>query len=159
MRFGLLNLLLTHDACLCARRRFASFRLFTQNSPLTQNTCCSCVGFRRACGCSTLYDDAFFVLGAGSAVFLHLSYTMPIAAGLLAEGKTWKHKGPFSLGGFSKILAVLAVIGGAFVQFVGMKPPNEKVFYLMVAMLLVMAIFWFVLGESKRFKGPPAVKE
>ena len=108
---------------------------------------------------ATLYGDAFFVLAAGSAVFLHLSYTMPIAAGLLAEGKTWKHKGPFSLGGFSKILAVLAVIGGAFVQFIGMKPPNEKVFYLMIAMLLVMAIFWFVLGENKRFKGPPAVKE
>lgn len=107
---------------------------------------------------ATLYGDAFFVLAAGSAAFLHLSYTMPIAAGFLAEGKTWRYKGTFSLGGFSKILAVLAVIGSAFVQFIGMKPPNEKVFYLMIAMLLVMAIFWFVLGENKRFKRPPAVK-
>ena len=98
-------------------------------------------------------------MAAGSDVFLHLSYTMPIAAGFLAEGKTWRHKGPFSLGGFSKILAAMAMIGGALVQFIGMKPPNEKVFYLMIAMLLVMAIFWFVLGENKRFKGPPAVKE
>ncbi len=108
---------------------------------------------------ATLYGDAFFVLAAGSAVFLHLSYTMPIAAGFLAEGKSWKHKGPFSLGGFSKVLAVLAVIGGAFVQFIGMKPPNEKVFYLMIAMLVVMAVFWFMFGERNRFKGPPSVKE
>ena len=84
---------------------------------------------------------------------------MPIAAGLLAEGKTWRHKGPFSLGGFSKMLGVLAVIGGAFVQFIGMKPPNEKVFYLMIAMLVVMALFWFVFGERNRFKGPPSIKE
>ncbi len=54
---------------------------------------------------------------------------------------------------------MLAVIGGAFVQFTGMKPPNEKVFYLMIAMLLVMAIFWFVLGEKKRFEGSLGVKE
>jgi amino acid transporter len=108
---------------------------------------------------ATLYGDAFFVLAAGSAVFLHLSYTMPIAAGLLAEGKTWRHKGPFSLGGMSKILAVLAVIGGVFVQFIGMKPPNQKVFYLMIAMLVIMTIFWFVLGEKNRFKGPPAIHE
>jgi hypothetical protein len=40
-----------------------------------------------------------------------------------------------------------------------MKPSNEKVFYLMIAMLVVMGVFWFVLGENKRFKGPPAVKE
>ena len=104
---------------------------------------------------ATLYGDAFFVLAAGSAVFLHLSYTMPIAAGLLVEGKTWRHKGPFNLGGMSKILAVLAVIGGAFVQFFGMKPPNEKVFYLTLIMLGVMAVFWFLLGEKKRFTGPP----
>lgn len=108
---------------------------------------------------ATLYGDAFVVLAAGSAVFLHLSYTLPIAAGLLAEGKTWRHKGPFNLGGLSKILALLAVIGGVFVQFIGMKPPNEKVFYLMIVLLLVMGIFWFFLGESKRFKGPPSIKE
>ena len=85
--------------------------------------------------------------------------TLPIAAGLLAEGKAWRHKEPFSLGGVSKILAVLAVIGGAFVQFIGMKPLNEKVFYLMIAMLVVMAVCWFVFGERNRFEGSPIIKE
>jgi amino acid transporter len=108
---------------------------------------------------ATLYAAAFSVLAVGCAVFLYISYIMPIAAGILAEGKTWKHKGPFDLGGMSKIIGVLAVIGGGFLVIVGIQPPNEKVLTVTIAMLVVMAIFWFVLGEKNRFKGPPAVKE
>lgn len=108
---------------------------------------------------ATLYAAAFSVLAVGCAVFLYISYIMPTAAGILAEGKTWKHKGPFNLGGLSKPIAVLAVLGGGFLVLVGIQPPNEKVLYVTIAMLVVMAVFWFVLGESKRFKGPPSVKE
>lgn len=108
---------------------------------------------------ATLYADAFSVLAVGCAVFLYISYIMPTAAGILAEGKTWKHKGPFDLGGLSKPIAVLAVLGGGFLVFVGIQPPNEKVLYVTIAMLVVMAIFWFMFGEKKRFKGPPAIRE
>jgi amino acid transporter len=108
---------------------------------------------------ATLYGDAFLVLATGSAVFLYISYVMPTAAGLLAEGKNWKHKGPFNLGGLSKPIGVLAVLGGSLLAYVGMQPPNEKVLYLTIAMLMVMGLFWYVFGESKRFKGPPTVKE
>jgi amino acid transporter len=108
---------------------------------------------------ATLYGDAFLVLATGSAVFLYISYVMPTAAGILAEGKSWNHKGPFNLGGLSKPIGLLAVLGGSLLAYVGMQPPNEKVFYLTIAMLVVMAVFWFMFGESKRFKGPPSVKE
>ncbi|MDZ4142809.1 MAG: amino acid permease [Methylotenera sp.] len=108
---------------------------------------------------ATLYAEAFSVLAVGCAVFLYISYIMPTAAGILAEGKTWKHKGPFDLAGMSKPIAVLAVIGGGFLVIVGIQPPNEKVLYVTLFMLAVMAIFWFVFGENKRFKGPPAIKE
>ncbi|WP_309570945.1 amino acid permease, partial [Deinococcus sp.] len=40
---------------------------------------------------ATLYAPAFTVLAAGSAVLLYISYIMPIAAGLFAEGRTWHH--------------------------------------------------------------------
>lgn len=108
---------------------------------------------------ATLYAAAFSVLAVGCAVFLYISYIMPTAAGILAEGKTWTHKGPFNLGGLSKPIAVLAVLGGGFLVFVGVQPPNEKVLYVTIAMLVVMGLFWYVFGESKRFKGPPSVKE
>ncbi len=108
---------------------------------------------------ATLYAAAFSVLAVGCAVFLYISYIMTTSAGLLAEGKSWKHKGPFDLKGMSKSVGVLAVIGGAFLVFVGVQPPNEKVLYVTIGMLVVMAVFWFVLGEKNRFKGPPAIQE
>ncbi len=108
---------------------------------------------------ATLYADAFSVLAVGCAVFLYISYIMPVAAGILAEGKTWTHKGPFDLGGMSKLIGALAVIGGGFLVIVGVQPPNEKVLYVTIFMLVVMAIFWFAFGENKRFKGPPAINE
>jgi len=104
---------------------------------------------------ATLYGDAFVVLSTGCAVFLYLSYLMPVAAGLRAEMQgTWTTKGPFQLGAASKIVAVLAIIGCALLIFVGVQPPNEKVGYLIVGMLIAMVIIWAAF-EARRFKGPP----
>lgn len=104
---------------------------------------------------ATLYSNAFLVLSTGCAVFLYISYIMPSAAGIFAEGKTWTHKGPFNLGAWSKPIAILAVLGGAVLVYVGIQPPNEKVLYLAVGMLVVMAVYWWALGERNRFTGPP----
>ena len=106
----------------------------------------------------TLYGDAFTVLSAGSAVFLFISYAMPTAAGLLAEGKTWTQKGPFSLGAWSKPFAALGSLGALVLAYVGMQPPNEKVAYVTAALLVLLLVVWFVLGVNKRFAGPPIGK-
>jgi amino acid transporter len=103
---------------------------------------------------STLYANAFVVLATGCAVFLYLSYAMPVAAGLLAEGKTWKEKGPFNLGLWSKPVGVVAVIGAIVLAITGFFPPNEKVFYLTVAMVVVMVALWYAM-ERRRFRGVP----
>lgn len=108
---------------------------------------------------ATLYGDAFFVLATGCAVFLYLSYVMACGAGLRSEmqGK-WTKKGPFTLGGASKLMAVLAIIGCVILIFVGIQPPNQKVGYLIIALVVVMVVFWYA-GERKRFKGPPMSEE
>ena len=106
----------------------------------------------------TLYGDAFTVLSAGSAVFLFISYAMPIAAGLLSEGKGWTQKGPFNLGAWSKPFAALGVIGALVLAYVGMQPPNEKVAYVTLALLVLLNVIWFVFGVNKRFAGPPIGK-
>jgi amino acid transporter len=103
---------------------------------------------------SCLYGGAFVVLAAGCAVFLYISYVMPVAAGLLAEGKAWKEKGPFNLGAVSKPNAVLAILGGLVLVWVGFQPPNDKVGYLIIGLLVVMAVLWFAV-ERRRFAGPP----
>ncbi len=104
---------------------------------------------------ATVYGDAFVVLSTGSAVFLYISYIMPSVAGLFAEGRSWTRKGAFDLGRASKPIAALAAIGGAILVYVGVQPPNEKVLYLALGLTVLLALFWFVLGERKRFLGPP----
>ncbi|MEA2780928.1 MAG: hypothetical protein QOK29_2472 [Rhodospirillaceae bacterium] len=103
---------------------------------------------------ATLYSPAFATLAAGCAVFLYLSYAMPIGAGILAEGKTWTKKGPFQLGGLSKPLAVLAVLGAIILYFIGIQPPNDKLLWYTIGLLVIMAILWFGVARS-RFPGPP----
>jgi amino acid transporter len=103
---------------------------------------------------ATLYGDAFFVLATGCAVFLYISYVMAIGAGLLAEGKSWTQKGPFNLGGLSKPIALFAVIGCLILIAVGVQPPNEKVGYLIVAMIVAGVVIWYAI-EKRRFGGPP----
>jgi amino acid transporter len=105
---------------------------------------------------SMVYAPAYLVLAVACAVFLYISMVMPIAAGLLAEGTAkWPEKGPFNLGGFSKINAVIAIIFGIVLAISGFFPPNEKVFYLTIGMLVVMPIVWYGFGENKRFEGVP----
>ncbi|ANB71431.1 amino acid permease [Paraburkholderia phytofirmans] len=103
----------------------------------------------------TLYGDAFTVLSAGSAVFLFISYAMPIAAGIFAEGRVWKEKGPFQLGMLSKPFAVAAVFGALVLAYVGMQPPNQKVVYVIVGLLAVLLAIWYGAGVRKSFAGPP----
>ncbi|SED12325.1 amino acid/polyamine/organocation transporter, APC superfamily [Burkholderia sp. WP9] len=106
----------------------------------------------------TLYGDAFTVLSAGSAVFLFISYAMPIAAGIFAEGRTWNEKGPFQLGMLSKPFAVAAVIGALVLAYVGMQPPNQKVVYVIAGLLAVLLTIWYGAGVRKSFAGPPIGK-
>jgi hypothetical protein len=92
---------------------------------------------------ATLYGGAFLVLSTGCAVFLYLSYLLPIASAMKAEmAGNWTNKGPFNLRGASIIVAVLAIIGCAILIFVGVQPPQEKVGYLIVLMVLALIGFW-----------------
>lgn len=103
---------------------------------------------------STLYADAFLILATGCAVFLYISYIIPVIAGFFAEGKTWKEKGPFNLGSWSKPNAIIAGIGVALLTTTGFFPPNQRVFYLTVAMVVVLPILWVAFVRD-RFEGVP----
>ena len=103
---------------------------------------------------ATLYSPAFAALAAGCALFLYVSYAFPIAAGLMAEGKTWNEFGPFRLGFLSKPIAVLALIGTAFVIYAGIQPPFDILINYAVGLLILLLVIWFGF-ERKRFQGPP----
>jgi amino acid transporter len=92
---------------------------------------------------ATLYGGAFLVLSTGCAVFLYISYLMPIMFALKSEmAGTWTNKGPFNLGGASLLVAGLAIIGCAVLIYVGVQPPQEKVGYLIAMMILGLIGLW-----------------
>ncbi len=53
-----------------------------------------------------------------------------------------------------KTNAVIAVVGGIVLAITGFFPPNEKVFYLTIAMIVIMVIIWYAF-ERNRFEGVP----
>jgi len=103
---------------------------------------------------STLYSPAFATLASGCAIFLYLSYAMPVGAGIFAEGKTWTKKGPFHLGGLSKLFAGIVILGALLLFFIGVQPPNDKLLVYTGGLLVIMAILWFGVARQK-FPGPP----
>ncbi len=103
---------------------------------------------------STLYSPAFGALAAGCAMFLYISYAMPILAGIFAEGKSWTEFGPFRLGGLSKPIGILAVLGTGVVAFVCVQPPNDILIQYSFGLVVLMAVLWFGVAR-KHFPGPP----
>jgi len=107
---------------------------------------------------ATLYSPAFTALAAGCALFLYISYAMPIAAGLVAEGRTWTEFGPFSLGFWYKPLGLISVLGVVVLMYVGIQPPNDILINYALGILVLLVVLWFGI-EMRRFKGPPVGEE
>jgi amino acid transporter len=103
----------------------------------------------------TLYADAYSVVVSVTSIALYLSYAMPIAAGLLAYGRTWTRMGAWDLGPAFRIVAGLCVVISLGVFFIGVQPPNEKALGVMLAIFALTLAVW-LLAERRRFRGPPA---
>ncbi len=115
------------------------------------------------------YAPFMFALAAGCALFLYISYAMPVMAGLLAQGKTWTEFGPYKLGVWSKPFAIITIVGVVILAYAGIQPPfnpiilplfPDIVFPLnqltnpLIFLAVALALGWF-LSERKRFQGPP----
>ena len=98
--------------------------------------------------------DIFLVLATVCAVFLYISYAIPVIAGFFAEVKSWTVKGPFNLGKLSKPIALISGLGVLLLATTGFFPPNTPVFYLTLGMIVILPILWFA-GMNKSFEGVP----
>jgi amino acid transporter len=103
---------------------------------------------------ATLYSPAYAALAAGCAVFLYISYAMPIFAGMLAQGGKWTTFGPFKLGFLSKPFALITVAGVVVLTYLGLQPPNDIVINYAIGMAVLLVGGWFLI-ERRRFAGPP----
>lgn len=99
----------------------------------------------------TLYSSAFSALVGGIALFYQLCYGMTIAAALFARNRSY---GPYRLGIMSKPFALLAIIGGVAVIYIGLQPPTDILINYFIGIIGILVILWFAF-ERKRFPGPP----
>lgn len=102
-------------------------------------------------------ETSIYVIVVNSTlVFLFLSFTVPLVAGMFAYGTSkWPNPGPWAMSaGVYKLVTVLSVVGMAVILFIAVAPPNERVLYV-VAGFIVLALILWVAVENRRFEGPP----
>jgi amino acid transporter len=98
----------------------------------------------------------YVIVVNSTLVFLFLSFTVPLVAGMLAYGTAkWPSPGPWALSaGVYKLVTVLAVVGMGVILFIAVAPPNERVLYVVLGFIALALILW-VTVENRRFEGPP----
>jgi len=79
---------------------------------------------------------------------------LPIAAGLLAHGGSWRRFGPWHVGIWFRPLALASLLGCSVLILVGMQPPNEASLPVVAGMGLLLCVAWFAVMRT-RFPGPP----
>jgi amino acid transporter len=102
----------------------------------------------------TAYADAYSTVVSVTSIILYLSYTMPIAAGLIAYRRRWTTMGPWDIGPWFPVVAVLCIVVAGGIFYIGVQPPNALALNVMLAIFAVTLALWFGV-EHKRFRGPP----
>jgi amino acid transporter len=98
--------------------------------------------------------DVYSAVVSIAVIALYLSYGMPIVARLWGR---WHKRpdapGPWNLGRFSTIIALIAVIWIGFICVVFVVPPNQNAGYIMAGLIFLLLVIWFSFSR-KHFKGP-----
>ena len=98
----------------------------------------------------------YVIVVNSTLVFLFLSFTVPLVAGMFAYGTAkWPNPGPWAMStGTYKLVTVLAVVGMAVILFIAVAPPNERVLYVVLGFIALALVLWLAV-ENRRFEGPP----
>jgi amino acid transporter len=102
----------------------------------------------------TAYAGFYTLIVSVTVIFLFLSFTVPITLGLFAFRKTWTQMGPWDIGNWYRVFAVLSIISMVLIFVAGIQPPNHNALWITLAFLAVTAVVWFGF-ERNRFQGPP----
>ncbi len=103
--------------------------------------------------------DVYSAVVSIATIALYISYGMPILARLKVR---FSHKksdakkdviGPWNLGRWSTLNAVIAVIWVTFITVLFVLPPNEQAGKIITCIILIFAAIW-LLYVGKRFVGP-----
>ena len=102
----------------------------------------------------TIYTPVYTTITTVCVIFLYISYALPISLGFFAYGRSWTQMGPWSLGGWYRVLAVICALGSVFFLVIGVQPPNDKALWIVLGSALLTGVYWFAF-ERYHFEGPP----
>ena len=99
--------------------------------------------------------DVYAAVTSVAVIALYFSYGLPILARLIVR---FRHKGrdtqgPWNLGRFSTINAIVAVTWIAFISTLFVLPPNDQAGKVMLGCTVFLVLNWFFIAR-KRFAGP-----
>jgi amino acid transporter len=98
---------------------------------------------------------AVVIVTAVSTIFLYAAYGVPIYLGMATEG--WREKQVWSLGRWSRPVAIISLIWIVVLMFLFSFPTSGNISWpFMVAIVLFLLVYYFVWARS-RFKGPQAM--
>ncbi len=100
--------------------------------------------------------NLYTIVVNATLVFLFLSFTVPIALGMVTfGGPKWPRPGPWDIGaGLFRLVCLLAIAGMGVILFIAIQPPNDKVLPITLGFIVLSLILWFTV-ENRRFQGPP----
>ncbi len=98
----------------------------------------------------------YVIVVNSTIVFLFLSFTVPLVAGMFAfGGPKWPTPGPWAMSaGLYKLVTVLSVVGMVVILFISFAPPNQRVRWVVLGFIALALVVW-VAFENRRFQGPP----
>jgi amino acid transporter len=102
----------------------------------------------------TSYTPLYTTIVSVTVIFLFLSFAVPITMGLVHFGGKWSKMGPWDIGGWYRLVALLSIAAMALIFVIGIQPPNDNALWITVGFLIVTALVWFGF-ERRRFQGPP----
>ena len=110
-----------------------------------------------------VYGAAYFVITSISTITLYIAYSTPtflnLRNKLQKKGEyTNPQNAPWSLRSWGPIINVIACVYTVFIVILFCLPPNELVFWTMIALTVLLLVYWHAY-EKHHFTGPKKASE
>ena len=103
---------------------------------------------------AAVYSEAYPVVTSISVIGLYISYVIPIFLSLTRGRKAFlERRGPWHLGRFSRVIAVVALAWVAFISVILSLPDRLRAGKAIAALAVLLALL-YIARERKRFPGP-----
>jgi amino acid transporter len=111
----------------------------------------------------TVYSAAFSVIVSMSTTALYLAYAIPVYLNWRNKRRgqgefTTKETAPWNLGQWGPLINIICFTWVAFITVLFSIPPNELAGWTMIALGVLLVIYWQV-SEKRRFTGPRKATE